>query len=507
MKYLATIGLEIHAELKTKSKMFCSCPNAPDEKHPNIHICPTCLGHPGTLPVINKEAVLSVLKVGLALNCKINNQAKFDRKNYFYPDLPKGYQISQYDQPLCSYGQLGLYLSPDPEINKKKIDIIRIHLEEDTARLIHPDDKKSTLIDYNRAGRPLMELVTEPDIHSAQEAKLFAQGLQLLLRYLDVSEADMEKGQMRVEANVSVGEAPDNYDSSKIETKYLGIKVEVKNLNSFKAVEKAIEYEIERQIEVLKRGEKVVQETRGWDDNKGITYSQRSKEEAHDYRYFPEPDLPPLIITSHQPEIPSFIDLEDLKKQLPILPWEAKESLIKNYGLEENQAILLINEPEFNNFFLKTIKIGESKIISDLQEKFINLAYNYLTSDLKGLMADNNLNFSDLKIIPEHFADLIVLLIKGDLASRGAKNILEEMIKTGKEPKILMQELGLTKISDQNALIKIIQEVIETNPGPVNDFKNGKTNALQFLIGQCMAKTKGAADPSTLKEMIEKELQ
>ncbi|MCK4520536.1 Asp-tRNA(Asn)/Glu-tRNA(Gln) amidotransferase subunit GatB [Candidatus Parcubacteria bacterium] len=275
MSYFPTIGLEIHAELKTKSKMFCSCINNSDEKQANTNICPVCTAHPGTLPVINKEAIKKVIKTGLALNCQIPESSKFDRKNYFYPDLPKAYQISQFYSPLCRNGAL--------EINNKRIKIREIHLEEDTARLIHPSKADYSLVDFNRAGVPLMELVTDPDIHSAREARRFAQELQMILRYLDVSDADMEKGEMRVEANISLGK-----------DKKLGTKVEIKNLNSFRAVEKGIDYEIKRQGEILKTGKKIIQETRGWHDTKQITISQREKEEAHDYRYFPEPDLPML---------------------------------------------------------------------------------------------------------------------------------------------------------------------------------------------------------------------
>ena len=277
MDYLPTIGLEIHAELKTNSKMFCSCLNDPDEKIANTNICPICLGHPGTLPVINKEAVSKVIKTGLALNCQISANSKFDRKNYFYPDLPKGYQISQYDLPLTKNGYL--------EINGRLIKIRRVHLEEDTGRLVHPADTDYSLVDFNRAGIPLMELVTQPDIHSAQEARKFAEELQLILRYLDVSSADMEKGQMRVEVNISL-----SHD------KRLGTKVEIKNLNSFRSVEKGVEYEIERQTEILSQKGEVIQETRGWHDLKQVTISQRTKEEAHDYRYFPEPDLPKICL-------------------------------------------------------------------------------------------------------------------------------------------------------------------------------------------------------------------
>ena len=334
--FLPTIGLEIHIELKTKSKMFCSCLNDPlslDDskgkgKTPNVNVCPVCLAHPGVLPTINKEAVEAVLKVGLALSSEIPKFSKFDRKNYFYPDLPKGYQISQYDKPLCIGGEL------------KGVKITRIHLEEDTARLLHmaksEEQMESTLVDFNRAGVPLMELVTEPDIKSAEEALDFAKELQLILKYLGVSEADMEKGQMRVEVNISI-RPNDSGDT-------LGTKVEIKNLNSFRAVGESIKYEIERQIELLEKGEKIVQETRGWDDVKKITVSQRTKEEAHDYRYFPEPDLPPLDLSK--------FDLGKLQFEIPELPAQKRARFMKEYGLNQKQVEVLVSD-RFAGQFLK----------------------------------------------------------------------------------------------------------------------------------------------------------
>src|SRR3990167_1819131 len=308
MTYIPTIGLEIHAELKTQSKMFCSCKNDPAEQHPNINVCPICLAHPGTLPVANKDAINKVIRVGLALGCTISEHSKFDRKNYFYPDLPKGYQISQYDMPFCKGGKL--------TVGEKDIYITRVHLEEDTGRLAHPVGAEYSLVDFNRAGVPLMELVTEPDITSSQEASAFAQELQLILRYLGASDADMEKGQMRVEANISV--RPQGQ-------KKLGTKMEVKNLNSFRAVEGAIEYEIQRQTGALEQGDNIIQETRGWDDVKGTTYSQREKESAHDYRYFPEPDLPPFQFSKKE--------IESLEAQLPEFPQQRRKRLLEEYGL------------------------------------------------------------------------------------------------------------------------------------------------------------------------------
>src|SRR3989344_4934674 len=348
--YKPTIGLEIHAELKTRSKMFCDCRNDPEEKHPNLNVCPICLGHPGTLPVINKKAVEYVLKVGMALGGKPAKKSKFDRKNYFYPDLPKNYQISQYDMPLISGGEL------------RGVRITRVHLEEDAGRLVH---EVGSLVDFNRAGVPLMELVTEPDIRSSDEAVLFAKELQLILKYLGASDADMEKGLMRIEANVSVKKEGLNQSrglvgrTGSINEPVLGTKVEVKNINSFKAVHDAIEYEIKRQVELLEKGEKIKQETRGWDDVKGITKAQRSKEEAHDYRYFPEPDLPQLDLT---PSTDGF-DLEKLKLEIPELPEEKRRRFEKEYLLSPEQTETLAIEPALADFF--EAAVSEAKTFTD----------------------------------------------------------------------------------------------------------------------------------------------
>ena len=332
MKYIPIMGLEIHVELDTKSKMFCSCPNNPNERHPNTLICPVCLGHPGVLPVINQEAVKKTIKTGLALNCQIPATSKFDRKNYFYPDLPKGYQISQLYQPLCKKGFLDI-----PENRQKfaRIRIREVHLEEDVGRLIHKKDY--SLVDFNRAGVPLMELVTEPDISSAKEARRFAEELHLIMHYLDVSDADMEKGQMRVEVNISLSK----------EKGILGTKVEIKNLNSFRAVEKAIEYEIERQTKILNSGKKVIQETRGWDDESEVTLVQREKEEAHDYRYFPEPDLPILHLTGE------FI--QEIRAQIPELPQQKRERLRREYNLLEKEAEIFVQNKDLGEYCEKVV--------------------------------------------------------------------------------------------------------------------------------------------------------
>jgi len=479
MKYYPKIGLEIHIELKTKSKMFCSCKNDPDEKHPNINICPICLGHPGTLPVINQEAVKKTIKTGLALNCEISRHTFFERKNYFYPDLPKGYQISQYSTPLCKNGFL--------EIDGKKIRIRRVHLEEDTGRLIH--EKDCSLVDFNRAGVPLMELVTEPDIESPKEARKFAEELQLILRYLDVSDADMEKGEMRVEANISLSEKMDT----------LGTKVEIKNLNSFKAVEKALEYEIERQRKILESGKKVVQETRGWDPAREITFPQREKEEAQDYRYFPEPDLPPLEISE---EI-----IEKIKAEIPELPQQKRERLKREYGLDERAIEIFVKDKDFGEYFEKVVSEFAPNLPKERLSRLIKLATNYLTTDLLGLLKGASVKGEDFLITPENFAEFITLIEEGKISSKIAKIVLEEMFKTGADPSHIVEEKGLVLITDKEEIEKIARQVISENQKAVLDFKKGKETALQFLIGQVMAKTKGKVNPKLAREILLKILK
>jgi len=488
MSYEATIGLEIHAELLTKTKMFCSCLNESDEKQPNKNICPICLGHPGTLPVINVEAVKKVLKVGLALNSEILSYSKFDRKNYFYPDLPKGYQISQYDNPLCLGGKLKLFLSDEENESQKEIEITRVHLEEDTARLVHPPDGKSTLIDFNRGGVPLMELVTEPVIHNGVEARLFCQGLQILLKDLNISEAEMEKGQMRCEVNISLKPTGQ---------KELGTKVEIKNLNSFKAVEKAIDYEIKRQTELLDKGEKVIQETRGWDPIKEITYSQRIKEEAQDYRYFPEPDLPPL-------KVYELFDFEELKKEFKELPWLKKERIMKEYDLNSKEANILLKDLQALEILEETIKILKDENL-DIK-KATNLAKNYLLTDILGIKEKEKLTYEEIKITPLNFSKIITNIVQGKISSRVAKDILLEIIKTGQDPEKIIKERNLETISDANLINSIIEEVVKNNSKAIEDYKNGKETVIQFLVGQAMAKLKGAADPKILEKLFREKL-
>lgn len=479
-KYKPTIGLEIHAELKTKTKMFCDSINDADEKLPNTNVCPVCMGHPGTLPAANKTAVEYVIKTGLAVGGKIATVSKFDRKNYFYPDLPKAYQISQYDQPLVQGGQL------------LGVNITRIHLEEDTGTLIHDNDEKGkeiTLVDFNRAGIPLMELVTDPDIKSAEQAVAFGRELQLILRYIGVSDADMEKGHMRLEANVSISD-----------TAKLGIKVEVKNINSFRSLGSAIDYEIKRQGEVLEKGEKIVQETRGWDDVKQKTFSQRAKEEAHDYRYFPDPDLPPMEPTK-------VFDIEDMKRHLPELPAAKRERLRKEFRLSEKQAAALVEDRNLAGFFegaVSEFAVDESR--STAEKSAEELLFNYLTSDLAGLLNESGKKFSDIKITPEQFAHLVNLILGAKIMSRQAKDILRKMFETGEDPEDILSREGLGMVSDEESIKKTVLEVMEENPKAIEDFKNGKAASVQFLVGKSMAKLRGRGNPETIKKILEKEL-
>ena len=481
MAYQSVIGLEIHVELKTKSKMFCSCLNEPDERHPNVNICPVCLGHPGTLPVINKEAVRKVIKTGLAVNCQIQEFSKFDRKNYFYPDLPKGYQISQYDKPFCKNGFL--------KIGKDKIKIRRVHLEEDTGRLLHPEGVNYSLVDFNRAGIPLMELVTEPDISLAKEARKFAQELQLILRYIKVSDANMEKGQLRVEVNISL---------KKPKSKLLGTKVEIKNLNSFKSVERAIDYEIERQSELLDEGKEVIQETRGWHEAKGKTVSQRKKEEAHDYRYFPEPDLPPLSFSKEE--------INEIKLEIPELPQDKRKRLSSEYKLNEGSVEFFVQNMELGDYFEKVVSELGSRLPRDKLNTLIKLATNYLITDLQGLLKGGKVSNEGFLITPENFAEFITLIDKGEISSKIAKIVLNLMFEKGSDPSQIIEEKGLTQITDDEEVLAVVRKVISNNQKAVSDFKKGKKNAFQFLVGQIMAQAKGRVKPEVAHKMLEKEL-
>jgi len=467
-KYKATIGLEIHAELKTLTKMFCSCKNDPDEEKPNSNVCEVCTAQPGTLPVLNKKAIEHVLRVGIAC-CdnkeKIDNIADFtewDRKNYFYPDIPKGYQISQYKYPLVCGGSIN------------GVKLTRIHLEEDTGSSTH-DAGDFSLVDFNRGGVPLMELVTEPVIHSGKEAADFAKELQLLLQYLGAGDANMEKGEMRVEANISVSS-----------TDTLGTKVEIKNLNSFRTVERATAYEIERQIDAIERGEKIVQETRGWDEAKQKTFSQRLKESSHDYRYFPDPDLPKMMVSE-------VFDLKDLKEGLPELPWERREKYVKGFGIKQQDADLYVNNIELGNFF--------EKVISDFNDDkdLVKVASNFISSDLVGLMSkDLSLKYPDDK----NFAKLVIMFKDSKLSSRGAKDLLARLMTENFDPEIIAKKEGLIQKSDEGAIKTIAEKVVADNPKVVADYKAGKEASIQFLLGQVMKATKGSANPQVIKKVL-----
>lgn len=469
-EYFPTIGLEIHAELNTNTKMFCACLNNPDEKEPNINICPICMGHPGTLPVPNKEAIKNVLKVGIALDGELADFTEFDRKNYFYPDIPKGYQISQYKYPLVKGGILN------------GVKITRVHLEEDTASSGH-DSGDYSLVDFNRAGVPLMELVTEPVIHSAKEAGDFARELQLTLRYLGVALANMEKGEMRVEANISVSPDKDKF----------GTKVEVKNLNSFRAVEKAIEYEIERHISLIKKGESVKQETRGFNESNGTTFSQRSKEDSHDYRYFPDPDIPKIYLS----ELKEFSKAE-LLKEIPELPWQKRNRYKREFGIKDGDIDLFVREKKLAELFESAMKnLKDDKNLAQV-------CANYITSDLVGLFKgkDGDGNLDSLKIFPEDFADLVKMIGSREVSSRGAKDILKIMVEEGGHPKKIAEEKNLIQKNDLGALKEVANKIINENPTVVSEYKSGKISVFQFFIGQGMKETKGSANPELLKSIF-----
>ncbi len=464
--YRPTIGLEIHAELKTRTKMFCDSANNPDETRPNVHVCPVCMAHPGTLPTINREAVRHILRVGSAVNGQLADFSEFDRKSYFYPDIPKGYQISQYIHPLVRGGSLA------------DVAITRVHLEEDTARATHTHGKSH--IDFNRAGIPLMELVTEPVIPDAQTAGKFARELQLLLRSLGASEANLEKGEMRIEANVSVSD----------EEKKFGTKVEVKNLNSFRSVERAIAFEIERQTALIESGGKVVQETRGWNEAKQETFHQRLKEGSADYRYFPEPDLPKLFLS----EIPEFSH-ESIRASLPELPWDKRNRLLKEYELKEEVVELFMQNVELGTFF--------EKVVSGRTPDFIKLATNYIISDLVALLKDKAVGtFSSA----DNFIKLIDMVVSGTLSSRGAKDTLLIMVEQGGDPEMIAKEHRLIQIHDSTALTAAVDTVLAREEKAVREYTGGKGATLQYLVGKAMKESGGAGNPESLRKLIKEKL-
>lgn len=466
MSYVPTIGLEVHAELKTKSKMFCGCKNDPHEGEPNAYTCPVCLAHPGSLPVPNEAAIKNVILFGQAVGSKIATYSEFDRKNYFYPDIPKAYQISQYAYPFLEGGEL------------LDVALTRVHLEEDTARSVH-DKGDYSLVDFNRAGVPLMELVTEPVIHDAKTAGAFARELQLLLRTLNISDANMERGEMRVEANISVSADPDT----------LGTKVEVKNLNSFRSVEGAIEFEIKRQIKLLEEGKEVVQETRGWDEVNLRTFTQRVKETAKDYRYFPDPDLPKMQISASL-----------VSEIMPKLPNEKRISY-QNLGLAREAVELIISSKETDTFFaaLLATPIGTNT-------DAMKLAGNYLTSDIVSILASNpELRLDAIK--PEYFAELIEMLVKKEINSRIGKDLLVELFGAAESPRTLATTRNLLQISDASAFDSIVAEIIAANPAVVAEYKGGKESVIQFFVGQGMKATRGSANPELLLQSFKRALE
>lgn len=469
------IGLEIHVQLKTKSKMFCRCANIFGDVKPNSAICPICLGYPGTLPVPNKTAIEWTQKAGAALNCALALESKFDRKSYFYPDLPKGYQISQYDQPFCGKGHLDIVVNGEP----RRIGITRIHLEEDAAKNTHPKGANYTLVDYNRAGTPLMEIVTEPDIKTPEEARVFLQELQRIMRSLDVSDADMEKGQMRCDANISLREAG---------AKELHPKTEIKNVNSFKFVEKALAFEIKRQAAEWEAGRiPSTSSTRGFKSETGETYEQRTKEEAADYRYFPEPDIPPFEFTPEQ--------LGAVREGLGELPSAKRARFLNEYGVSDQQVHLLVDDPKLAEFFeevaseVKVLDKDREDIEAKDIEPILTQAGKMILRYIREILANNE----ELKINPENFAELAMLVWQGKVGASAVPAVVAEMQKTGGDPDPIIAKLGVAQVSEEGELNKFIEQVIAENPDVVEKIKAGKEAAIQFLMGQVMAKSRGTA--------------
>ncbi len=472
IEYQPVIGLEVHVQLKTKTKVFCGC-STEFGSQPNSQVCPVCLGFPGVLPVLNKLALDYSRKVGLAVNCTVQEFTKFDRKHYYYPDLPKNIQISQYDLPIATDG----YLDIEVEGKPVRIKIKRAHLEEDAGKLIHKDNM--SLVDYNRTGMPLLEIVTEPDIHSPLEAYEYLNALKSIVQYVGVSDCDMEKGTLRCDANISVRPMG--------ETK-LGTKSELKNLNSFKAVKDSLEYEIQRHIDVLNSGEKIVQETRLWDEKNGKTVTMRSKEEAKDYRYFPEPDLPPFVITKEE--------IEAIRKTIPELPKAKCQRFVKDYGLTEYDAKILVASKKDADFSEECMKLYENK----------KSVANWLIGPLAALANEKNTTFSQTKITALNLVDLIKLVEGGQISNLVGKTVLQEMIETGKTAAEIVKEKNLVQISDESSLLSEIDAVLKDNSKSVEDFKAGNANAVMYLVGQVMKKTKGKANPKVVQDLLKRRL-
>ncbi len=480
MNYEPVIGLEVHVQLKTKSKLFCSC-STEFGAEGNKHTCPVCLGWPGSLPVLNEAALKLGIRVGLALNCKVAERLKFDRKNYFYPDLPKAYQISQFDMPVNGKGELLIETrTADGKMAERRIGITRAHLEEDAGKLLHEGITDGSLVDYNRAGIPLLEIVSEPDLRSPQEAYDYLTALKAILQYVEVSDCDMEKGSLRCDANVSV---------RPVGQEKFGTKVEIKNLNSFKMVQKAIQYEIERQTEACESGETIVQETRLWNDAKGTTFSMRSKEEAHDYRYFPEPDLVPFTLARET--------VEEIRKTLPELPLERAKRFIKEFGIPEYDAYVLVQEKKIAGYFESCVRAGATA----------KLASNWVQTELLALLNAKNAAIEDCLISPHALAGLIRLVEQGTISGKTAKDVLQEMAATGKMAEVIVKEKGLVQVSDAGLIEKAVEKAIAANPAAVAEFKAGKQKALGALVGAVMKETGGKANPKVVNELLGKKLQ
>lgn len=469
-KYEVVIGLEVHAQLKTKSKIF-----APDKnefgQEPNSLTSPITLGMPGVLPVLNKECVNMGILTGLALNCEIPSRCKFDRKQYFYPDLPKGYQISQYDEPICANGHL--------DINGKRIGITRAHLEEDAGKLVHAGanglaGSTYSLVDLNRAGTPLLEIVSEPDMRSSEEAKNYMEELRNIVRYIGVCDGNLEEGSMRCDANISI--MPKG-------SKEFGTRAEIKNVNSFAALQRAIEYEIERQIEIVEDGGQVVQETRLWDDNARETRSMRGKEDAHDYRYFPEPDLMPLEISREW--------VEKIKSEMPELPSQ-KRARYQEIGLSEYDASVIVEQMGLALFFDKVLELGANP----------KTAVNFIMGEIAAFLKEDHIEITDTKLTPENLAELIALIEKGTISNNIGKQIIIEMLKDGTKASVIVEKKGLSQISDEGAIKELVQKVVDAHPNEVEAYKNGKTNLLGFFVGQIMKETKGRANPKTVNQLL-----
>lgn len=477
MKYEVVIGLEVHAQLKTKSKIFCSC-STEFGRPANENTCPICLGMPGTLPVLNKKAVEYAIRAGLATHCNIEPLNRFARKNYFYPDLPKGYQISQYELPLATKG----YINIRHNGAKKKIGLIRIHMEEDAGKLIHGENlghPDKSYVDFNRTGVPLIEIVSAPDISSPEEAKEYLTELKSILEYTDVCDCNMEEGSFRCDANISL--RPHGQ-------KEYGTRAEIKNINSFRFVQKALEYEIERQSKILDQGEKVVQETRLYNSAEGVTYSMRSKEEAHDYRYFPEPDLVPVVIDETQ--------VKAIRDSLPELPEQKRERFISEYEIPEYDAGVLTASQSLAAYYEKTISLyNKPKVVS-----------NWIMGELLRELKNDERGMEDCPITPMALADMLTLMDKGVINGKIAKTVFEEMYKTGKPAEKIVQEKGLTQITDESKIVKIIEDIMAANPAQLNDYRNGKDKLFGFFVGQVMKVSQGQANPAVVNQLLKEKL-